>query len=150
MKNLLYIILLAFTMTMLSGCIGYEDVEIVKIKDWKYQELDIRNGTLRLSIVATVNNPNHYNIKITNAKMDLRLKERVLGNITQLEQIKLEKRKEKDYTIQVSIELKGLVSNMMGLYRIFMNDTKDLNLSGTVHVKALLASKTIKVDNLSF
>jgi len=46
--------------------------------------------------------------------------------------------------------LKDVMSNLMSLYRVFMNDPKNLNLSGTVDVKSFLYSKTFQVDRLTF
>ena len=147
MKRYLYIVLL-FIPLIYSGCSAYEEIKVVKIKDVSYQEL--KGSTLKLAIVATVNNPNYFNVKITNANMELRLQDRVLGNVKQIEKIELIGKTEKDYTMQVSIEMKDLMTNVMNLYRVFMNDPKNLNLSGTVNVKSFLYSKTFQVDRLSF
>ena len=147
MKKILCIILLVLPVQY-SGCGRYEDIRIVKIKDVTYQEF--RGNTLRLAIVATVDNPNYFNVKITDANMVLRLQERVLGNVTQMERIELEGRTEKDYKIEVAIEMKDMLTNVLNIVRIFMNDPKNLNLSGTVHVRSFLYSKTFQVDNLSF
>ena len=147
MKKFLCIILFALPV-MFSGCIGYEEIRVVKIKNVTYQEF--KGNTLKLAIVATINNPNNFNVKITGANMVLRLNERVVGNVVQVEKIDLYRKKEKDYTIQVAIEMKDLMSNVLNIARVFMNDPKDLNLSGTVHVKSFLYSKTFQIDHLSF
>ena len=147
MKRVLYIIILVLPV-LFSGCVGYEDIRIVKIKDVVYQEF--RGNTLKLSIVATVDNPNFFNVKITDANMVLRLQERIIGNVTQLEKIELEGRTEKDYTIQVAIEMRDMVTSVLNVVRVFMNDPKNLNLSGTVHVRSFIYSKTFQVENLSF
>ena len=147
MKKYFYIILLSLPL-FLNGCLGYEEIKVVRIKDVSYEEL--RGNTLKLAITATVNNPNFFDVKITNANMVLRLQERVLGNITQVEQLELIGRTEKDYTLHVSIELKDMMANVMSLYRVFMNNPKNLNLSGTVDVKSFLYSKTIQVDRMTF
>ena len=146
MKKHLFIILL-FLPLLFSGC-SYEDVQLVNVRDVTYQEF--KGNVLRLSITATVNNPNRFNVKIKNANMDLRLNDRVLGSIMQMEQITLDGRTQKDYKIHVSIEMKDMLSNLMNLYRVLMNEPKNLNLSGTVHVKSFLYSKTIQIDRLSF
>ena len=147
MKKYLIIALL-FLPLLFSGCSGFEDVELVSIKDVTYQEF--KGNILRLAITATVNNPNRFAVKLKNANMDLRLKDRVIGTVTQVEQIELEGRTKKDYKIQVSIEVKDMLSNLINLYRILMNEPKNLNLSGTVQAKYLLYSKTFQVDRLSF
>ena len=148
MKKFIYIVLLALPI-LLSSCIfGYEEIKVVKIKDFKYEEL--RGSTLRLAITATVDNPNYFDVKITNANMVLRLQDHVLGNVTQVEKIDLIGRKEQDYTIRFSVEMKDVMANMMTLYRVFMNDPGHLNLSGTVHVRSFLYSRTFEVERLSF
>ena len=146
MKKHLYIILL-FIPLLFSGC-SYEDVQLISVKDVTYQEFS--GNVLRLVITATVNNPNRYNVKIKNANMDLRLNDKVIGSVSQMEQIELASRKQKDYKIQVSIEMKDMLSNIISLYRVLMNEPKNLNLSGTVQVKSLFYSKTFQVNNLTF
>jgi len=148
MKKYLYVTLL-FIPLMLTGCLSYDDIQVVNVKDISYQEL--KGTTLRLSFVATVNNPNYYSVKIKNANMDLRLQDRFLGKVTQMEQVEIKGRTEKDYKINISVEMKDMLSNAMSLYRVLMNEPSNLNLSGTVQVKTFFTpSKTIHIDRLSF
>jgi LEA14-like dessication related protein len=147
MKRRLYILLLVFPL-LFSGCFRYEDIKIVKVRDISYTEF--KGNTLKIAITATVNNPNFFSVKIANANMVLRLDDRVLGNVTQIDKLELIGHKEKDYTVHLSIELQNLMSNMINIYRMFMNDQKNLNLSGTVEVKSFLYHKTYQVDRLTF
>ena len=147
MKRYLFVIILSMPL-IFSGCLGFEDIRLVGIKDVTYQEF--KGNNLRLAITATVDNPNRFDVKIKNANMDLRLNDRMLGTVTQIEQIELIGRAQKDYKIQISIEMKDMLTNLIGLYRVLMNEPKNLNLSGTVQVKSLLYSKTFQVDRLSF
>ena len=147
MKKHLIIILLYLPL-LFSGCSGYEDIKVTKIKDVTYEEL--KGSMLRLVIVVTVDNPNRLSVKIKDANMDLRLNDQIIGTVTQVEHIELSKRAQKDYKIQVSIEMKDLLFNLINLSRILMNEPKNLNLSGTVHVKSFLYSKTLQIDRLSF
>jgi len=146
MKKYLYLILL-FIPLLFSGC-SHEDIQLISIKDVTYQEF--KGNVLRLAITATVNNPNRFNVKIKNANMDLRLNDKIIGTVLQMEQIDLASRKQKDYKIQVSIEMKDLLSSITSLYRVLMNDSRSLNLSGTVQVKSFLYSRTYQVNNLTF
>ena len=147
MKKYLTIILLSFSL-LFSGCAGFEEVKLLNIKDVTYQEF--KGGVLRLAITATVDNPNYFSVKIKDAHMDLRLNERVIGSVTQVEQIVLDGRAQKDYKVQVSIEMKDMLTNVLSLSRVLMNEPQKLNLSGTVRVKSFLYSKTFQVDRLSF
>jgi len=146
-KKYLIIILLSFPF-LFSGCFQFEEIKLLKIKDVTYKEL--KGSTLRLAITATVNNPNHFSVKIKNANMDLKLNDKMLGTLSQIEQIELAGRTQKDYKIQVSIEMKNMLTNLIGLSRMLMNDSKNLSLSGSVHVKSFLYSKTFQVDNIYF
>lgn len=147
MRNYLFIILLLLPV-LLSGCSGFDEVKLLKVKDVTYQEF--KGNILRLAIVATVDNPNRFNVKIKNTNMDLRLNDRIIGTVTQMEQITLVGRAQKDYKIHVAIEMKDLLTNLTNLFRILMNDQRNLNLTGSVHVKSFLYSKTFQVERLSF
>ena len=147
MKKYLIIILLSLPLVF-SGCSGVEDIKLVNVKEVTYQEF--KGNTLRLAITVTVDNPNRFAVKIKDANMDLKQKDRIIGTVTQMEQVELIGRKQMDYKIMVSIEMKDMLTNMMNLFRMLMNDTKNLSLTGTVHAKSFLYSKTYQVDRLSF
>ena len=147
MKRHLYIFLLLFPL-LLSGCYKYEDIKIVRVKDISYTEL--QGSTLKIIITATINNPNYFNIELTNVDMALRLDERILGYVTHVDKLELIGRTEKDYTVHLAIEFKDLMYNIISLYRVLMNDRKNLNFSGTIDVKSFMYSKTFQVDRLSF
>lgn len=142
------IILLSLPLLLFSACSGFEDIKLTGVKDVTYQEF--KGNILRLAITATVNNPNRFDVKIKNANMDLRLNDRVIGTVTQVEHVELAGRTQKDYKIQVSIEMKDMLTNLITLYRVLMNEPGNLNLSGSVQVKSFLYSKTFQVDRLSF
>ena len=141
-------ITLLYLLTLSSGCSGFDEVSLLNVKDVTYQEF--KGNVLKLSITATVDNPNRFKVKFKEANMDLRLNDRIIGTVTQMEPITIAGRSQKDYKIHVSIEMKDMLSNLMNLFRILMNDPKNLNLSGTVHVKSFLYSKTFEIDRLSF
>jgi len=146
-KKYLIIILLSLPLVF-SGCYNFEEIKLINIKDVTYQEF--KGTTLRLAITATVHNPNRFAVKIKNANMDMKLNDRIIGTVSQIEQIELAGRKQSDYKVHVSIEMKDLLGNLTGLFRVLMNDTKKLSLSGTVHVKSFMYNKTIQVERLSF
>jgi len=145
-RYLIFVILISIV--LFSGCSGIEDVQLKKIKDVSYQEL--KGSMLKLSITATVYNPNFFNIKMKKANMDLILNDKVIGTVSQVEQIEIIGRKEKDYKILVSIEMKDFLSNLMSMYRVLMNERNQLSLSGSVQVRYLLFSKTFQVERISF
>lgn len=112
--------------------------------------MEFKDNVLRLAITATIDNPNRFKVKIKDADMELLRNNRKIGAVTQVEQIELDGRTRKDYKIRVAIEINDMMSGLTSLYRMLMNDTDNLNLSGSVHVKSFLYSKTYKVEKLSF
>ena len=146
-KKCLIIIQLCL-LALFSGCSGFDDVQLLNVKDVTYQEF--KGSTLRLAVTATVHNPNRFAVKIKNASMDLKLNDRIIGTVSQIEQVELAGRKQTDYKVHISIEIKDMLSNLTGLFRVFANDTKKLSLSGSVHVKSFLYNKTIQVERLAF
>ena len=147
MKKYLVVFLL-LSPFLFSSCLKFENIELISVKDVTY--LEFRDNVLRLAITATINNPNKFKVKIKDADMELRRKDRIIGSVTQMEQIELDGKSQKDYKIKIAVEIKDVMSGLTSLYRMLMNDTDNLNLSGSVHVKSFIYSKTYQVDKLSF
>lgn len=124
------------------------DIELKAIKNVTYQEF--KDNVLTITAVVTVNNPNWGRVKIKKANLDLCLNDQPVGRVTQVEPIVLKGKTETDYPLRVAIEMQSLTSNLPALFRMLMNDTKQLNLSGSMMVRSLLHSKTYKVDRLMF
>ncbi len=140
-------ILLVFSV-LCSGCLKTEDIQLKSIKNVTYQ--DFKGNSLTLEAVAVIDNPNRMKVKIKDANLDLLLNDKKVGRITQIEQIELLARTEKDYNVQLSVELTDLMSNLPALYRVLMNETANFQLSGSVQVSSFLYKKTFNVDRVSF
>ncbi len=132
---------------VLTGCFKFENVELIAIKDVTYNEF--KDNVLRLDVVMTVNNPNRFQVKVKEANMDLLFGDQVIGTVTQVEQIELAGRTQKDYKLQIAVEMKDLQSNLIALFRLLMNESNKLSLSGTLHVKSFLYSKTVRIEKMS-
>ena len=141
-----FAIVLLFLPMLLSSCVKYESVEIISVKDVTYREF--KDNVLRLDITATINNPNMFKVKVKDAAMVLKFKDDEIGSVTQVEQIEIDSRAQKDYKIQAAVKMKDLTSGLLAGYRLLMNESKHLNLSGTMHVKSFLYSKTLQIDKL--
>ncbi len=146
-KKYLVIVLLCLPI-LLSGCFKFEDIRLIAVKDVTYREF--RDNVLQLDIMVTVDNPNRYKVKIKDGKMELKFKDKTIGNLAQTDRIELEANAKKDYKIRATVEMKDLTAGLLAAYRIFMNESDRLSLSGSVHVKSFMYSKTLQVENLSF
>lgn len=133
---------------LLTGCLNFENIELVAVKDVTYREF--KDNILHLDVTMTVNNPNKIRVNVSKASMNLMFGEQILGTLTQMEQIELPGQTRKDYKVRVAIELKDMAENMIALFRILMNESDKLSLSGTVQAKAFLYSKEIQIKKLSF
>ncbi|MDR2038411.1 MAG: LEA type 2 family protein [Bacteroidales bacterium] len=133
---------------LFSGCTLFENIELRTITDVTYREF--RDMVLRLEVEAVISNPNRFAVKVKEANMHLMLNDQVIGTITQMEQIALKGRTTKDYTFHIAIQMNDFQTNLNALYRLLMNDTKKLSLSGTLKVKSFFYHKSISIDKVTF
>jgi hypothetical protein len=145
-KTYLAAVLLSFPL-LFSGCIKLENIELISIKDVTYQEF--KNNILKLEITTVIRNPNRFNVKIKDANMRFVFEDRVIGTVTQVEHVEFLRKTQQDYKIHIAIEMKDLTSNLSALFRLLMNRSNDLSLSGSLRVKSVLFSKTVYLDKLS-
>ena len=146
MKKYLVAVLLIVSCS-LTGCLKFENIELVSIKNVTYKEF--KNNVLKIDVEAVINNPNRFKVKIKEANLDLMFNDQVLGSVTQLEQIELAGGVQNNYTLQIAVEMKDLQSNLVALFRLLMNESKKLNLSGTLHVKSFLFTKTVYLEKIT-
>ena len=145
-KKYLVAVLLAVSF-VLTGCLKFENIELVSIKNVTYREF--KDNVLRIDVEAVINNPNRFKVKVKEANLDLMFNDQVLGTVTQLEQIELAGGVQNNYTLQIAVEMKDLQSNLVALFRLLMNESKKLNLSGTLYVKSFLFTKTVYLEKIT-
>ncbi|MDR0814691.1 MAG: LEA type 2 family protein [Bacteroidales bacterium] len=139
LKRILFCLSIAFS---LAGC-HFEDVELVAIKDVTYKEF--KNRVLQLDIETTINNPNR-SVTLQDAHLDLWYGDKKMGTATQTEPIKLNAKSTETYIWHVSVQLDSVQDNLNALFRLLMNNSSKLRLSGTVDAKMLFGRKTITLD----
>ncbi|MDR3094812.1 MAG: LEA type 2 family protein [Bacteroidales bacterium] len=135
----LFFLAIAFS---LAGC-QFEDVELVAIKDVTYKEF--KNRVLQLDIETTIKNPNR-SVNLQDAHLDLWYGDKKMGTAIQTEPVKLNAKSTETYIWHVSVQLEDLQDNLNALFRLLMNDSSKLRLSGTVDAKMLFGRKTFTID----
>ncbi|MDR2847852.1 MAG: LEA type 2 family protein [Bacteroidales bacterium] len=139
LKCILFCLAISFSLT---GC-HFEDVELVAIKDVTYKEF--KNKVLQLEIETTIKNPNR-SVDLQNARLELWYGDKKMGTATQTEPIKLNANSTETYIWHVSVQLESVEDNLNSLFRLLMNSSSKLRLSGTVDAKMLFGRKTVTID----
>ncbi|MDR0715070.1 MAG: LEA type 2 family protein [Bacteroidales bacterium] len=131
---------------LLSGC-RFQEIELIAIKSVTYKDFD--NMLLQLEIEAAINNPNSQNITLRDGELKLHFNGKQIGSVMQMEPVKLKAGKTDTYLLHVTVRLENIPDNLNALFRLLMNHTSELSLSGTVNAKMALWNKTV-VINKSF
>jgi LEA14-like dessication related protein len=136
--------LVAFsTFSFLAGC-HLQDVELINIKSVTYK--DYSNMLLRLEIEAVINNLNSHAITLQHGELKLQFNGKEIGTVMQMEPVRLKAKKQESYSWQIAVRMDNFQDNLNALFRLLMNNTSELSLSGTVGVKMLLWRKTITIN----
>jgi LEA14-like dessication related protein len=135
------IVLLVFA----TGCFTYQDVELEQMQDVKIEKFS--NDEIRLRVVASVSNPNSYNIKIKKASFDLYSGEKFIGHATLDEKIVLKKNTTGTYEALVITNLKESKGGLMTLAgQALLKGEVEIRAKGVVKAGAFGLSKKFKVD----
>ena len=98
MNNVQFIAALFLALT-LSSCIDYEDVELVEVNNAEMLSLSPEGAVFK--IVATVNNPNDYNINLVTKDVKVYINDNLLGTANFKNKVKLEKKSNQQYEVIV-------------------------------------------------
>jgi LEA14-like dessication related protein len=91
-----------FVLLTASKCMEVKDPEYKGTKDWKITKAS--EGYLQLNTTIVFYNPNHIGIKLTDVTADIMLSDKKVGDIHQVEVIKI--KKESNFEIPISLTFK--------------------------------------------
>lgn len=144
MKNKVFVLLALMAGLMLQSC-SIQDVEMVSVNDFTLSQEMSDNP--RLTINATLDNPNKFNIKVKKARLNLLINAGDAGNIVLEEAVVLEKQKQGDYEFILSVDKKKVLSAITASgISIAMTGKLTLHVKGWVKGKAYGLGKKIRVD----
>ena len=106
----------------------------------------IVNNKVNLELKVPVTNPNGYKIKITSMDLDVTINGKYLGKMKNAEVITIPKKSDEIHNFPVNIYVKNLLGSMSVLYKMRKMKSFEMQIEGTIKVKAMLRSKTIEVS----
>jgi LEA14-like dessication related protein len=136
---------IALLVLVLSSCLEYKEVEVVKIVDVGVK--DISTKGVDVEVAMQIKNPNKYNISIVDSDLNLFLKGQKMGTANIKEKVTLKKKSNEVYRFTIQSDLKDIASGglsvMMGL---ITQSSMELKVQGDIKAKAKGISKSIPID----
>ena len=129
---------------LLSSCDTYKSVQIGDIVDVSFKGMV--DNKISLELQVPISNPNGYKIKIKSMDLDASINGDYLGKIKNSEEIIIPKKSDQVHTLSVDVIMKNPLAGMAIFYRLRKASRFDMEIKGTIKVKALLKGKTIEVS----
>jgi hypothetical protein len=130
----------ALSLTLLTGCLSYREVELRGVED--VQVLSLDKGGIALRVLATVHNPNGYRIQVKDPDVDLFLDGTYVGKATLDSTITLDKRSTRTYSVPLHADLSaGGATGALVLLGAALKGEVLLGAKGSITGKAFLVNK---------
>ncbi|MDA9261863.1 LEA type 2 family protein [Flavobacteriales bacterium] len=129
--NIWVFVIMVFTLT---SCSLYEDVEFLGVQDYSFERLE--GSEIKASIIFKINNPNFYSIKLKKSDFEIFLDDDKLGSAKMLEDIKIKRKAEGEYTLNLALQESELKNSVVPLLKkAFSKNTVTFRIKGKAHAK---------------
>jgi len=112
-KPLLYILFFLFTASLLVSCGPPKALEYRDFKNFSIEKLGFSSSTAKMELVYF--NPNNYGLQLKRTDLDIYIDNVLLGHTTQEYQITIPKKEEFSIPIQLSVDMRNLLTNSLHL-----------------------------------
>ena len=129
---------------ILSSCNAYKTVDIGDVDNVDFKGMADNKISLELSIPVT--NPNTYKIKIKEMDLDVTINGKYLGKMKNAAEIIIPPKSSEVQVFPVDIHVTNILASMSSLYKIRKSNSFEMQIEGTIKVKAFISSKTIEVS----
>ena len=140
-KNIVGLIVLFI---ILSSCKAYKTVDIGDVNNVNFKGMADNKISLELSVPVT--NPNAYKIKIKSMDLDVTINGKYLGKMKNADEIIIPAKSNDVQIFPVDIHVTNILASMSSLYKIRKSKSFEMQIEGTIKVKAFISSKTIEVS----
>lgn len=139
------IIVFLFVGLIATSCISYKDVDVKEFQQPKLEKFS--KDEIRIRLIATVENPNGYKIKIKKANFDVFVNGREVGKAKTDSKIVLKKRSTDTYEVVVTTTFKQAGGGIMAIAATAVAKGEvELRAKGTVKAGAFGFYKKMKID----
>ncbi|HRH67896.1 MAG TPA: LEA type 2 family protein [Flavobacteriales bacterium] len=124
---------------LVTGCLGYKQVELRDIANVEVEKMDAKGIAVRVD--AMIENPNGYRIHVLDPDVDLYLNDKFIGKGVLDTALVLDKKSTRVYSVPLHADLQGGSLLMLLLSGALNGDDMKLGAKGTVVGKAGLIRK---------
>ncbi len=130
---------------VLSSCLEYKEVEVVKIVDVGVKNISVKGVDIEVSM--RIKNPNKYNISIVDSDLSVFVKGKKMGNAKIKEKVTLKKKSNSVYRFNIHSNLNGIATaGLPVILGLITQPSIELKVQGDIKAKAKGLSKKIPID----
>lgn len=147
-KKLLYIAFTLFVGISLSSCVNYDQVKIKEVKEVNL--VNFSDKGLIVDSKVKISNPNSFDIKIVDSKLDVFVQGRPIGTTKIDGQLVLPSNSEEFHTLRLKSKFEDLGKNALSnLIAITTrnNQEVDFKFEGYIVGKVFLLKRKVKIDH---
>ena len=145
MKKFFRYILVLLSLSVVTGCMTYKEVEVVKVSD-----VGIKNMTLKgidIEVAMQIKNPNNYDISIVDSDLALFAEGEKVGRAQVKEKIKLKKKSNKVYRFTIQTSASEILSGAIPvILSMVTKGNIELQITGDIKAKAKGIGKRFPVN----
>lgn len=112
-KSVLYCLFFLFTASALVSCGPPKALEYRDFKNFSIDKLGFSSSTVKMDLVYF--NPNNYGLQLKRTDLDIYIDNVYLGHTTQEYQVTIPKKEEFSIPIQMSVDMRNLLTNSLHL-----------------------------------
>lgn len=142
MKKLIYVLLIG----LLTASCSFQSLEISQFNN--FEILEFKDNVLTLRANVMVNNPNPVRMKISDADFDLKINDKVVGHLSQMDKLVLPAKTMKEYPVTARFKLNQLENGIFSLIQIVNRRDSKISVTGSVVGKSLLYRKTFDFNDI--
>jgi LEA14-like dessication related protein len=139
MQKSFHILLLVITTLIVSSCVTIQPIEISQFRNFEIAEF--KDNTLTLKANLEVNNPNPLRMKVVNANFDLKINDKIIGHLSQMDPLTLEAKTKKEYPVLAKFEITSLKNGILSLMQLVNRRDAHISVSGSITGKTMFYRK---------
>ena len=129
---------------VLSSCNAYKTVDIGEVNKVDFKGMV--DNKISFELKVPVKNPNGYKITIKSMDLDVSINGNYIGKMRNPGEIIIPAKSDEIQDFPVDIKVKNALASMALFYKMRNERVFEMEIVGTIKVKALLKTKTIEVS----
>ncbi len=144
LKTLKIALIFAPILLVISSCLSYEEVKIVKFAGVDVKEMSAAGITVDVQV--QISNPNDYKISVVKTKLYVELNGKDLGKANMKGNLVLPKNSNEVHTITIQMKGSQLKAALPSMISMALGGQPKMRIHGTITARAKMLRKKIDVD----